>query len=154
MPATKLENHSTSLILKAIEEIVSKQGFKFNEDLSDTQSGKASKKEFKLFLSEAERHDSSSRQNFRISGTFELELMHNGQGGTNKTLLAASDDVENIIFDIERFAPDKFIAAKSLIHSTQIERWSTQPYKSGSDAKLKTTLIFTIIYRIRNPNAT
>lgn len=155
MSATKLENHSTSLILLALQDIAISQGFKLNEDMSDTVVGKLKQKEFKVFLSESENVDVTSRQNLRMAGTFEYELFHNAQNGTAKAQRQAMDDTENLIFDIERFTPTGTHAnAKDLIHTTKFDRFKTDPIKKGDDSRLKTTLIFTIVYRIKNPAAT
>lgn len=153
MPATKLVNNSSDLIFDAMVEMVQKQGFKWNEDISGTNLGKANNKEFKLLLEEVENSDRSNRQKFRVKGTYAVELTHNAKNGTKQAQKRAMQDAENIVFDIERFAPDRFSEAKSLVQLAHFIRWNTDPIKDGDDSKIVTTIVFEITYVINNPNA-
>lgn len=155
MSVVKLNNHSTSRIFKAIQRMMVDQGFTWNDDISDTNLGKMKNKEFKLIVSQVDNSDLSNRQNFRLAGTFEITTFHNAQGRTEEALLNAYDDIENIIFEIERFAPEgSFADAKALIQVSRFSRWNTEPIKSGDDSRIRTIIVFDIKYIIRNPKAT
>lgn len=153
MPVTKLAAHSTSLIFKAIQEMVQGQGFKWNDDISDTDTGKSKHKEFKLFLTDVENSDRSNRQKYRVKGTFVVTLIHNAQNGTTKALTRCMEDAENIIFDIERFAPVRFTEAKRLIEVSHFINTTFDPLKTGDDSKIKSAITFEITYKINNPQA-
>ena len=152
MPATKLEEHSSSLIFKAMQAMIIAQGFTWNDDISDTDIGTANNKEFKLIAAEVENSDRSNRQNFRVTGTFEIMLVHNAEGRTDNAQVRALEDAENIVFDIERFAPDKFTEAKPLVSLSRFLRWTISPIKGGDDSKIRTVIFFDITYIIKNPN--
>lgn len=155
MTAVKIPSNSTSQIFKSIQQMIILQGFKYNDDLSDTDVGKYTEKEFKLVVSQVDNSDRSNRQKHRVTGIFEISLYHKARQGTEEVQLRASDDAENIMFAIERFAPTgSFVGAQQLKEVVNFVRWITEPIKTGDDSCLRTLMVFEITYVINNPKAT
>lgn len=155
MVAVKLTEHATDRIFRAVQRMVQDQGFKWNPDISDTTDGTFNDKEFKIFIPEIANTDFSNRQYFRLNASIEVVLFHNSQRDTDNLQVRMMQDAENIIFEIERFAPaGTYSDAKTLIHTSTFNRMITQPIKSGDDSRLRTTLVFDVTYRVKNPKAT
>ncbi len=151
MTVIKLANHSSSRIFKAIQKMVQDHGFKYNQDLSDTEVGKLDR-EFKIIFRQVDNSARSNNQNMRTRATVEIALFHNAEKNTAETQVRILDDVENIVFEIDRFAPSgKFSDVTNIVSVTEFLRWITEPTKQGDDSRLRTIVLFEIEYKIRNP---
>ncbi len=152
MPAIKLASHSSSQIYGAVISLVSAQGFSFNKDLSGTEKGRKNKEFFVLFGNVVHQDNKSNNQNLKVRANIDVILLHNAQKNETETMNRILDDVENIVFAIERFSPESgFAGIKAKVEVTNLVSWETTPLKSGDDTKLRTVIQFEIQYKITNP---
>ena len=153
MPIVQIKTHSTRLIYEAVKQMVQAHGFIYNDDLSETEIGTL-KKEFKIIFGQVVNTGRSNLQNLRVRATIEFLLYHNAEGDTEQAKLRASDDIENLVFEIERFAPiGTFESVKALVAVTELKNWLTEAIKGGDDSRLRSVIEYEIEYIIRNPNA-
>ncbi len=147
------ENHSSGQVFRSIQRMCQDHGFTFNEDMSGTETGKL-KKEFKLLFRQVDKSSRSNNLNQIVRATIEISLFHNAEGDTDGGHVRALDDIEDLIFEIERFSPSgNLIDVKKFITVATMIRWITEPIKQGDDSRLRTILLFEIEYKIRNPLA-
>ncbi len=151
MAIIQLKTHVGELIFESIKQMVMAHKFTWNDDVSETEVGRLDK-EFKLRLASAENTDRSNICATRVQGTFEIILYHNAEGDTESGLKRAMRDIENLIFEIQRFAPtgkyadvnSKYIEVKELVN------WVTDPQKVGDDSRLRTVIQYEITYKVAN----
>jgi hypothetical protein len=141
--------HVTELIMQSIRQMVQAHGFTWNDDLSQTEKGRLDK-EFKLFLASAENNARTNSQATRILGTFEITLFHNAEGDTFQGQQRVWRDVENIIAEIERFAPTGVFenVNQLYVETTELQNWTTEPIEVGEDSRLRTVIQYEIGYKI------
>lgn len=154
MVAVKINTHVSELVFDAVKQMVLAHKFEYDEDMSETQTGKK-KKKFKMRLATVENTNRSNLQALRLLGTFEIQLFHNAEGATQDAHFRALRDTEEIIFELERFAPtgDRLEnVRRDYIQTTRLANWQTEPVDAGSDHVLRTTIQYEIGYKVSNPN--
>lgn len=154
MVAISIQTHVSELIFDAVKQMVLAHHFTYNEDFSETELGKF-KKEFKLNMAQAENTGRSNLQALRLKGLFEITLYHNAEGDVGAAKRRALRDTEEIIFEIERFAPigDKLKNVRSdFIELTNLVNWVTEPIQAKSDHALRTVIQYEIGYKVSNPS--
>lgn len=154
MTIVQIETHVTELVFESIKQMVMAHNFEYNDDISETEVGRLDK-EFKLLLPQVENTGRSNGIALRLKGTFEIVLYHNAEGNTESGQIRAMRDIENIIFELERFAPTgKYSEVRSkYIEITNLLNWNTEPQKVGDDSRLRTTIQYEIGYKVPNPAA-
>lgn len=146
------ETHVTELIFGAIKQMVTTHNWKYNDDISDTEKGRTDK-EFKLRLTEVDNLGRSNSTALRWLGTFEITLYHNAEGDTEAGQIKLFRDIQDICFEIERFAPTgKFENVNSnFVETVNMLNWIPEPINVGDDSRIRTVLQYEIGYKIPNP---
>lgn len=153
MSVIRLDTHVSELIFESLKQMVGAHQFTYNEDASGTETG-TKKKEFKLNMAQAENTGRSNLQALRLTGLFEITLFHNAEGATEQGKKRALRDIEDLIFEIERFAPTgNYSDVRSkYIETTNLLNWQTEPIKTGSDHVIRTVIQYEIGYKVSNPS--
>lgn len=154
MAIVQIPIHVSELIFESIKQMVMAHNFKFNDDISDTNVGRLDK-EFKLLVAEVENTGRSNLQALRLKATYEITLFHNAEGNTEAGQEKALRDIENVIFEIERFAPTGiYSTVRSLyVDVTNLLNWTMQPINVKEDSRLQTVIQYEIGYKVPNPAA-
>lgn len=154
MTIVQIDVHVSELIFESIKQMVMAHNFSYNDDISETETGRLDK-EFKLRFREAENTGRTNLQNIRIKALFEIVLYHNAEKNTEAAQVKAMRDAENIVFEIERFAPTGIYSdvRSKYVDVTNLINWTTEPINAGEDTRLRTTIQYEIGYKVPNPAA-